>query len=62
MNAEPAAAPVCVYCWPVLRVAVHENRGLPCCDRRACLTSTKPAIPSFMLKPRPVSMFEEQAP
>lgn len=54
-----SAAPVCVYCWPVLRVAVCENRGLPCCDKRQCLSATTPAIPSFMLKPRPESMFDE---
>lgn len=59
MNHWPAATPLCVYCWPVITPAYGERDGHPCCGSAACLAADKPALPAFMLKPRPESLFDE---
>lgn len=57
---EPVVTPLCVYCWPVITPAHCEHNGQPCCGSALCLATEAPALPSFMLKPRNTSLFDEQ--
>lgn len=59
MNDGPVVTPLCVYCWPVITVAVCEHNGHPCCGDWKCMRADKPELPSYMLKPRHVSLFDE---